>query len=154
MKRLAVVAFGGNALLKAGEEGTIEQQEANARYTSERLLILLRNNYNLVITHGNGPQVGNIMLQNELAKHEVPEIPLGVADAMTESSVIYLVRHAERADDHPTDPTLSPEGEARATELARLLADAPLTRVFSTDLRRTMSTAAPTARNTGWGPPG
>lgn len=58
-------------------------------------------------------------------------------------TVIYLVRHAERATDHPSDPTLSPEGEARAMELARLLADAPLDRVFSTDFRRTRLTAAP-----------
>lgn len=61
------------------------------------------------------------------------------------ASVIYLVRHAERAADHPTDPTLTPDGEERARELARVLSDAPLTRVFSTDLRRTRLTAAPVA---------
>ena len=65
------------------------------------------------------------------------------------ASVIYLVRHAERATDDPRDPTLSPAGQARALELARLLADAPLTRIFSTDFRRTVSTATPTAEDHG-----
>lgn len=64
-------------------------------------------------------------------------------------TVIYLVRHAERATDHPSDPTLSAEGSARAVELARLLADAPLTRIFSTDFRRTRLTAAPVAQAHG-----
>lgn len=64
-------------------------------------------------------------------------------------SVIYLVRHAERAQDHPQDPTLSDEGDLRAVELARLLANAPLTRIFSTQYRRTMETAAPTAQAHG-----
>lgn len=62
---------------------------------------------------------------------------------------IYLVRHAERAEDHPADPTLSPQGEVRADELARLLADAPLDRIFSTDFRRTRLTAAPVAEAHG-----
>ncbi len=54
--RLAVVAFGGNALLRAGQKGTIQEQEANAQETVERLLLLIHKGYNLVITHGNGPQ--------------------------------------------------------------------------------------------------
>jgi broad specificity phosphatase PhoE len=64
-------------------------------------------------------------------------------------SVIYLVRHAERATDHPRDPTLSAEGTDRAAELARLLADAPLARIFSTGYRRTLATAAPVAESHG-----
>ena len=64
-------------------------------------------------------------------------------------SVIYLVRHAERATDHPRDPNISPEGTARAVELARFLIDAPLDRVFSTSYRRTVQTATPTAESHG-----
>ena len=64
MKKLAVVALGGNALLMSGQKGTIDDQEANAYATAECLVKLLKRDYNIVITHGNGPQVGNIMLAN------------------------------------------------------------------------------------------
>lgn len=64
-------------------------------------------------------------------------------------SVVYLVRHAERATDHPRDPNLSAEGRVRADELSRLLADAPLTKVFSTRYRRTVQTATPLADDHG-----
>ena len=67
MRKLAVVAFGGNALLKAGQKGTIQEQEDNALVASNNLLKLMKNKYNLVVTHGNGPQVGNIVLANSSA---------------------------------------------------------------------------------------
>jgi len=63
-KKLAVVAFGGNALLRAGQKGTIEEQQQNVYETCESLLGLLNRDYDLVIGHGNGPQVGNILLQD------------------------------------------------------------------------------------------
>ena len=98
MKRLAVVAFGGNALLKAGEEGTIVQQEENARYTSERLLLLLKNNYNLAITHGNGPQVGNIMLANNAGQklYGLPEMPLDICVAYSQGFIGYIIEQQLR----------------------------------------------------------
>jgi len=98
MKRLAVVAFGGNALLKAGEEGTIAQQEENARYTSERLLLLLKNNYNLAITHGNGPQVGNIMLANNAGQklYGLPEMPLDICVAYSQGFIGYIIEQQLR----------------------------------------------------------
>ncbi|MCK4569852.1 MAG: carbamate kinase [Bacteroidales bacterium] len=98
MKRLAVVAFGGNALLKAGEEGTIEQQEKNSLYTSERLLLLLKNNYNLVITHGNGPQVGNILLANNAGhKHfGLPDMPLDICVAYSQGFIGYMIEQQLR----------------------------------------------------------
>ena len=64
MRKLAVVAFGGNALLKAGQKGTIDEQELNAYEASKNLVKLLKRSYNLVLTHGNGPQVGNILMAN------------------------------------------------------------------------------------------
>ena len=64
MKKLAVVALGGNALLRGDQKGTIDEQEANANATAESLIKLIKRDYNVVITHGNGPQVGNIMLAN------------------------------------------------------------------------------------------
>lgn len=65
------------------------------------------------------------------------------------SSVIYLVRHAEKADDDPRDPTLTEQGRERAVFLARTLADVPLASVFSTDYQRTRETAAPVADGHG-----
>lgn len=72
-----------------------------------------------------------------------------IAAQETESSVVYLVRHAEKADDDPQDPTLSPEGLERVEELVRLLADVPFTNVFSTPYHRTRLTAAPIAEPRG-----
>lgn len=72
-----------------------------------------------------------------------------VAQAEAEATVVYLVRHAEKADDDPNDPTLTAEGEARAIELVRVLADAGITHLWSTPYRRTESTIAPLAEALG-----
>lgn len=90
-QKLAVVALGGNSIIGKGEKGLIAEQFANTRHSMEPIVELLKRNYNFILTHGNGPQVGNIMLQNELAKSEVPGVPLGVADAMTEGSMGYMI---------------------------------------------------------------
>ncbi len=90
-KKLAVIALGGNAIIQKGEKGTIHEQFANTRSSMEPVVELLKHDYNFILTHGNGPQVGNIMLQVEKAKEEVPETPLGVADAMTCGSMGYMI---------------------------------------------------------------
>lgn len=64
-------------------------------------------------------------------------------------SIVFLVRHAEKATDDPADPTLTEAGQARAAELDRMLADVPLTSIHSTDYRRTLQTAAPLAQRHG-----
>jgi broad specificity phosphatase PhoE len=64
-------------------------------------------------------------------------------------TVVYLVRHAERATDHPTDPTLTPEGRARAEVLAGMLADSAIARVYATSYRRTRLTVDPLAARLG-----
>jgi carbamate kinase len=63
--KLAVVALEGNALLRGDQAGTIEEQEQNTMDTLENLVFLIKEGYNLVITHGNGPQVGNILMRND-----------------------------------------------------------------------------------------
>ncbi len=85
-------------MLKAGEDGTIEQQESNARYTSERLLKLLNDNYNLVITHGNGPQVGNILLANNAGHKQfnMPEMPLDICVAYSQGFIGYMIEQQLR----------------------------------------------------------
>lgn len=93
MKKIAVVAFGGNALLRSNEVGTIEQQEKNTLDTCEKLISLLRNDYNLVITHGNGPQVGNILLRNEAGyvQYKIPKMPLDICVADSQGGIGYMI---------------------------------------------------------------
>jgi carbamate kinase len=93
MNKLAVVAFGGNALLQAGQKGTIDEQELNVLQASENLIKLLERNYNLVISHGNGPQVGNILLANSAGAqiHGLPDMPLDVAVAYSQGFIGYMI---------------------------------------------------------------
>lgn len=92
-KKLAVVAFGGNALLRAGQQGTNDEQKANVYKTCESLLDLLKNDYNLVIGHGNGPQVGNILLRNNAGSKMfgIPEMPLDVCGAYSQGFIGYTI---------------------------------------------------------------
>ena len=91
MRRVAVIAFGGNAILKAGERGTQKEQMSNAKKAVALMVELVRKGYELVVVHGNGPQVGNILLQMEMAAKVVPPFTLDVADAMTEGSMGYML---------------------------------------------------------------
>jgi carbamate kinase len=134
-----VVALGGNALMRPGERGTAAEQRANLREACEALRPLLGQD-ELVITHGNGPQVGNELLRHERAAEEVPPLPLYLAVAQTQAEigalieselapvagrpVACLLTHVVVAEDDPafSDPT-KPIGpfydEARAQELER-----------------------------------
>lgn len=98
MKKLAVVALGGNALLRSDQKGTIDDQEANAFLTAERLLTLFKADYNLVITHGNGPQVGNILLANTAAHklYGLPDMPLDIAVAYSQGFIAYVIEQQLR----------------------------------------------------------
>ncbi|HRN27372.1 MAG: carbamate kinase [Ignavibacteriaceae bacterium] len=93
MKKTAVVALGGNALLRGNEIGTIQQQEKNTYDTCVSLLNLIREGYNLVITHGNGPQVGNIMLRNEAGynNYKIPKMPLDICVADSQGGIGYMI---------------------------------------------------------------
>lgn len=92
-KKLAVVAFGGNALLRAGQKGTIQEQEANVYETCESLLGLLKQDYNIVIGHGNGPQVGNILLQVNAGEKVfgIPEMPMYICGAYSQGLIGYVI---------------------------------------------------------------
>ena len=89
---LLVVALGGNALLGSSQKGTNEEQTRNAEETCEKLACLLKPEYHLVVTHGNGPQVGNIVLQNELAAPEVPPLALDSCVAESEGSMGHFLQ--------------------------------------------------------------
>jgi carbamate kinase len=92
-KKIAVVALGGNALLRGNEVGTIQQQEKNTYNTCVNLIPLLKDGYELVITHGNGPQVGNIMLRNEAGykEYKIPRMPLDICVADSQGGIGYMI---------------------------------------------------------------
>jgi len=87
----AVIAFGGNAILKEGERGTIREQLRHCRETCDALLDIVEKGYELVIVHGNGPQVGNMLLRAEGAREKVPELPLDVCVAATQGTMGFML---------------------------------------------------------------
>ncbi len=98
MRKLAVVAFGGNALLKAGQKGTVDEQELNAYEASKNLIKLMDRRYNLVLTHGNGPQVGNILMANTAGNklYGLPDMPLDISVAYSQGFIAYLLEQQLR----------------------------------------------------------
>ena len=95
-RKLAVVAFGGNALLRPEDRGTQEEQIARARQAARWLAEVVRQEYKLLVVHGNGPQVGNILIQNEEASTKIPPQSLDVCVAQTEGSMGFLLQQAIR----------------------------------------------------------
>ncbi|HUP42853.1 MAG TPA: carbamate kinase [Thermoanaerobaculia bacterium] len=93
---LAVVAFGGNALFEPGDRGTVAEQRARAEAAAEWLTALVRRGWSLLIVHGNGPQVGQAMIQMEAAVDKVPPGTLDLAVAETQGSMGYLLDLALR----------------------------------------------------------
>ncbi|MEI4768258.1 carbamate kinase [Psychrobacillus sp. FJAT-51614] len=89
-----VLAIGGNAIIKEGQIGTIEEQQQNIMESSVPVLELMEQGHTVVITHGNGPQVGNTLIRGEMAKSVVPEYPLDVLDAETQGNLGYLIQQA------------------------------------------------------------
>ena len=88
-KPIMLVAFGGNALIQSGQKGTAEEQFENLKLTM-RQIAKLSKKYKIVITHGNGPQVGNLLLQQESC-NEVPKMPLEIIGAMTQGQIGYMI---------------------------------------------------------------
>src|SRR5205807_5060434 len=82
-----LVSLGGNAILKHGQTGTAQEQALNVQHTAKHLAVLLRRGERIAITHGNGPQVGNILLQNEIAKNTLPPMPLDVCGAESQGMI-------------------------------------------------------------------
>lgn len=98
MKKLAVVALGGNALLRDNQAGTIEEQEQNTTDTLENLIFLIREGYDLVITHGNGPQVGNILMRSDAGEqlYSIPQMPIDICVADSQGGIGYMIERMMR----------------------------------------------------------
>jgi carbamate kinase len=142
-RKTALIAFGGNALLPDNEHGREEDQLANAREAAELMVHVVKKGYELILVHGNGPQVGNLLIQMEAAADRVPPYSLDVCDAMTEGSMAYMLEKSiinelrrnsldkevasivslvvvdkdDPAFEHPTKPVGPFYSEARAREL-------------------------------------
>lgn len=93
-KEKVLVALGGNAILKHEERGTAEEQLENIRTTCREMVELIREGYRIAITHGNGPQVGDILLKNELSKDTLPPMPLDVCGAESQGMIGYMIQQS------------------------------------------------------------
>jgi carbamate kinase len=87
-----VVALGGNAIIQAGQWGTTEEQEANVAATCSQIAAMIDAGHDVVLTHGNGPQVGNLLVKNELARDVVPAVPLDWCVAQTQATIGYMIQ--------------------------------------------------------------
>jgi carbamate kinase len=92
--KVALIAFGGNALLPDNQRGLQEEQLRNAQKAAELIVPIVRKGYELIIVHGNGPQVGNLLIQMEEAVTKIPPYTLDVCDAMTEGSMGFMLERA------------------------------------------------------------
>src|SRR4029450_4553520 len=89
-----VIALGGNALVRRGQGDTFENLYGSSRSAAERIADIAEDGWEVVVTHGNGPQVGRILLQQELAKSEVAPMPLDVCGAESQGQIGYLLQVA------------------------------------------------------------
>lgn len=91
MSDKVVIALGGNAILEPKQKATYENQLENVRRSSEIIARIVKNGHSVIVTHGNGPQVGNILRQNEEAKEFVPPLPLDVCSAESQGFIGYMM---------------------------------------------------------------
>ena len=93
-RKVALIAFGGNAILTENERGLQSEQEKNAQRAAKLMIHVVKKGYDLIIIHGNGPQVGNLLIQMEEAVTKIPPFSLEVCDAMTEGSMGFMLEKA------------------------------------------------------------
>jgi len=98
MNKLAVIALGGNALLRGDEKGSIEEQNKNSYDTLKNLIYLIKEGYNIVISHGNGPQVGNILMRNDAGQemYDIAPMPLDICVADSQGGIAYMLERILR----------------------------------------------------------
>lgn len=97
MSRSIVIALGGNAILRPDQAGTLEDQLESITATVKRIADIVEAGHKIVLTHGNGPQVGAILLQNELARDQVPAMPLDVCGAQSQGFLGYAIQNRLQA---------------------------------------------------------
>ncbi|HEY6952075.1 MAG TPA: carbamate kinase [Bacteroidota bacterium] len=97
MKKTVLIAVGGNSLIRTGQRGTIAEQIENARLTAESIAEVAASGYEVVITHGNGPQVGSQLLRSEAGSSQTYQLPLDVCVAMTQGEIGFVVQNTIQA---------------------------------------------------------
>ncbi len=93
-RKIALIAFGGNAILPENQRGLQSEQVKNAQKAAHLMIHVVKKGYDLIIVHGNGPQVGNLLMQMEEAINKIPPFSLEICDAMTEGSMGYMLERA------------------------------------------------------------
>jgi carbamate kinase len=93
-----LVALGGNAILQHQEKGTAQEQFSNVKRACVRLVEMIEDGHQLAITHGNGPQVGGILLKDEMAKDVLPQMPLDVCGAESQGMLGYMISRSLREE--------------------------------------------------------
>lgn len=91
MGKRVLVALGGNAILQVGQKGTFQEQMENVGLTAKKVVRMLQQGLEIVVTHGNGPQVGAILIQNELAGAKVPPMPMDVCGGESQGFIGYML---------------------------------------------------------------
>jgi len=89
-----VIALGGNAILQPGQAGTVQEQLSNVESTADQIAELISRGYRVVVTHGNGPQVGAILIQQEAGREQVPPMPLDVCGAQSQGQIGYMLQQS------------------------------------------------------------
>ncbi len=92
IKPLVVIALGGNAILRKGERGYVEEQWRNIKRAAEAIVGIYERGYRIVVTHGNGPQIGSLMELFELGKERIPPLTMDIASAMTQAWIGYMLQ--------------------------------------------------------------
>ncbi len=93
-----LVALGGNAILQHTEKGTADEQFRNVRHACVQLAGIIKDGHQIVVTHGNGPQVGDILLRDEMAKEVLPPMPLDVCGAESQGMIGYMIQRSLREE--------------------------------------------------------
>jgi carbamate kinase len=93
-RKIAVIAFGGNAILPSHQRGLQNEQMKNAQKAAQLIVHVVKKGFELIIVHGNGPQVGNLLIQMDEAINKIPPFSLEICDAMTEGSIGYMLEKA------------------------------------------------------------
>ncbi|GAF72015.1 unnamed protein product [marine sediment metagenome] len=93
-RKIALIAFGGNAILPGNQRGLQSEQIKNSKKAAQLMIYIVKRGYDLIVVHGNGPQVGNLLIQMEEAITKVPPFSLEICDAMTEGSMGFMLEKA------------------------------------------------------------
>ena len=93
-KKSVVIALGGNALSPKGDDGSIKNQFIHTKESMQNIMHFVRKKYNICITHGNGPQVGDELRRNEISSNKIPPLPLGVLVANTQGAIGYMIQQS------------------------------------------------------------